>query len=128
MRQYTVNIRCMYDVTEWEINYLYVCSCFDVTVNSNCCGQIMKGFDILWDCYSTLGCHLKSIFAPTQHTCISYIIFIPTRLYIAENIEYLRNRSSLAVSCCIIIHCFGVSIKADQITSAQRCVQLTDKQ
>ena len=105
--------------------------CFDVPVNSNCCGQIGKGFDILSDCYSTLGCHLKSIFAPTQHTCISHIIFIPKKLlrslYIVENIEYLRNRSSLAVSCCIIIHCLEVSIKADQITSAQRCIQLTDK-
>ena len=30
MRQYTVNIRCMYDVTEGEINDLYVCSCFVV--------------------------------------------------------------------------------------------------
>ena len=24
MKQYTVNIRCMYDVTEGEINYLFV--------------------------------------------------------------------------------------------------------
>ena len=79
-----------------EIICLYVCSCFDVPVNSNCCGQIGKCFDILWDCYSRFGCHLKSIFAPTQHTCISHIIFIPQKLlhsfYIAENIEYLRNR------------------------------------
>ena len=45
---------------------------------------------------------------------------------------YLRNRSALAVNCCIIIHCLEVSCKEDQITSAQRkwfiFVQLTDKQ
>ena len=45
---------------------------------------------------------------------------------------WLRNRSALAVNCCIIIHCLEVSCKEDQITSAQRewfiFVQLTDKQ
>ena len=30
---------------------------------------------------------------------------------------YLRNRSALAVNCCIIIHGFDVSCKEDQITS-----------
>ena len=47
-------------------------------------------------------------------------------------VTYLRNRSALAVNCCIIIHCLEVSCKEDQITSAQRTwfilVQLTDKQ
>ena len=33
---------------------------------------------------------------------------------------YLRNRSALAVNCCVIIHCLEVSCKEDQITSAQR--------
>ena len=33
---------------------------------------------------------------------------------------YLRNRSALAVNCCIIVHCLDVSCKEDQITSAQR--------
>ena len=32
----------------------------------------------------------------------------------------LRNRSALAVNCCVIIHCLDVSCKEDQITSAQR--------
>ena len=41
---------------------------------------------------------------------------------------YLRNRSALAVNCCVIIHCLEVSCKEDQITSAQRFGQLTDKQ
>ena len=69
---------------------------------------------------------MKSIFfAPTQHTCISYnYCYIPKKLlrslYIAENIEYLRNRSALAVSCCVIIHCLEVTCKVDQITSVQR--------
>ena len=31
----------------------------------------------------------------------------------------LRNRSALAVNCCVIIHCLEVSCKEDQITSAQ---------
>ena len=35
-------------------------------------------------------------------------------------ILYLRNRSALAVNCCVIIHCLEVSCKEDQITSAQR--------
>ena len=30
----------------------------------------------------------------------------------------LRNRSALAVNCCVIIHCLEVSCKEDQITSA----------
>ena len=29
----------------------------------------------------------------------------------------LRNRSALAVNCCVIIHCLEVSCKEDQITS-----------
>ena len=36
----------------------------------------------------------------------------------------LRNRSSLAVNCCMIIHCLEVSCKEDQITSAQRAAQV----
>ena len=40
---------------------------------------------------------------------------------------YLRNRSALAVNCCVIIHCLEVSCKEDQITSAQRFIQLTEK-
>ena len=48
------------------------------------------------------------------------------------HILYLRNKSALAVNCCIIIHCLEVSCKEDQITRAQRewfiSVQLTDKQ
>ena len=32
---------------------------------------------------------------------------------------YLRNRSALAVSCCVIIHCIEVSCEGDQITSTQ---------
>ena len=31
-----------------------------------------------------------------------------------------RNRSALAVNCCVIIHCLEVSCKEDQITSVQR--------
>ena len=104
---------------------LYVCFCFDVLVNSNYCGQIGKGFDILWDCCSRLWCHLKSFFfcSNTAYMYISYY-YIPKKLlrslYIAENIEYLRNRSALAVSCWVIILCLEVSCKADQIMSAQR--------
>ena len=37
----------------------------------------------------------------------------------------LRNRSALAVSCCVIIHCLVVSCKEDQITRFN-FVQLTD--
>ena len=60
-------------------------------------------------------------FAPTQHTCI---IFIPKKLlrslYIAENIEYLRNRSALAVSC---------EIKSRARNARDLiCIKLTDKQ
>ena len=33
---------------------------------------------------------------------------------------HLRNRSTLAVICCVIIHHLEVSCKEDQITSAQR--------
>ena len=33
---------------------------------------------------------------------------------------YLRNRSALAVNCCIIIHCLDVSCKEDQIMSVQQ--------
>ena len=32
---------------------------------------------------------------------------------------YLRNRSALAVSCCVLIHCLEVRCKEDQITSVQ---------
>ena len=32
----------------------------------------------------------------------------------------LRNRSALAVNCCVIIHCLEFSCKEDQITSAQQ--------
>ena len=46
------------------------------------------------------------------------------------NKHCLRNRSALAVNCCIIIHCLEVSCKEDQTTSTQRewfiFVQLTD--
>ena len=34
--------------------------------------------------------------------------------------HYLRNRSALAVNCCVKIHCLEVSCKEDQITSTQR--------
>ena len=37
-----------------------------------------------------------------------------------DNASYLRNRSALAVNCCVIIHCLEVSCKECQITSAQR--------
>ena len=50
----------------------------------------------------------------------------------STKMDNLRNRSALAVNCCVIIHCLEVSCKEDQITSAQRewfiFVQLTDKQ
>ena len=32
---------------------------------------------------------------------------------------YLRNRSALAVNCCVIIHCLEVSCKEGQITSTR---------
>ena len=32
---------------------------------------------------------------------------------------YSRNRSALAVNCCVIIHCLEASCKEDQITCAQ---------
>ena len=38
----------------------------------------------------------------------------------ASHERQLRNRSALAVNCCVIIHCLEVSCKEDQITSAQR--------
>ena len=37
-----------------------------------------------------------------------------------SSISELRNRSALAVNCCVIIHSLEVSCKEDQITSAQR--------
>ena len=50
--------------------------------------------------------------------------------YIACSLK-LRNRSALAVNCCVIIHCLEVSCKGDQITSAKRewfiYLQLADK-
>ena len=43
---------------------------------------------------------------------------------------YLKNRSAIAVNCCVIIHRLELSCKEDQLTSAQRewfiFVQLTD--
>ena len=39
---------------------------------------------------------------------------------IGRDYQCLRNRSALAVNCCVIIHCLEVSCKEDQITSAQR--------
>ena len=62
---------------------------------------------------------------------------LPDNLYAAVVIgtlmlKCLRNRSALAVNCCIIIHCLMVSCREDQITSAQHqwfiFVQMTDKQ
>ena len=45
---------------------------------------------------------------------------------------HLRNRSALAMNCSVIIHCFEVSCKGDQIPSLKHewliCSQLTDKQ
>ena len=38
---------------------------------------------------------------------------------------YLRNRSALAVNCCIISHCLEISCKEDQITSAQHSAILS---
>ena len=32
----------------------------------------------------------------------------------------LRDRSAIAVTCCVIIHCLEISCKDDQTTSAQR--------
>ena len=47
-------------------------------------------------------------------------------------IQYLRNRSALAVNCWVIIHCLEVTCKEDQIMSPKRewfiFVQLTGKQ
>ena len=40
-------------------------------------------------------------------------------LYTEQKCLYLRNRSALAVNCCLIIHCLEVSCKEDQITSAK---------
>ena len=37
-----------------------------------------------------------------------------------SNFRGLRNRSALAVNCCVIIHCLEVSCKEGQTTSAQR--------
>ena len=52
------------------------------------------------------------------------------RKYRASFVDYLRNRSALAVNCWVIIHCLEVSCKVDQITSAKRkwfiYLQLTD--
>ena len=45
--------------------------------------------------------------------------YISVALAVALSV-YLRNRSALAVNCCVIIHCLEVSCKEDQITSAQR--------
>ena len=33
--------------------------------------------------------------------------------------HYLRDRSALAVNCCVIIHCLEASCKTDQIMSAK---------
>ena len=35
-------------------------------------------------------------------------------------LRLIKNRSALAVNCCVIIHCLELSCKEDQITSAQR--------
>ena len=37
----------------------------------------------------------------------------------SERSVTFKNRSALAVNCCVIIHCLEVSCKEDQITSAQ---------
>ena len=51
------------------------------------------------------------------------ILYVKTLVYMLghENIRvrYLRNRSVLAVNCCIITHCLEVSCKEDQITSVR---------
>ena len=41
-------------------------------------------------------------------------------LVVLQKGAYLRNRSDLAVNCCVIIHCLEVSCKEDQIMSAQQ--------
>ena len=45
---------------------------------------------------------------------------ISIKLCISVPEDCLRNRSALAVNCCVIIHCLEVSCKEDQITSVQR--------
>ena len=54
-----------------------------------------------------------------MHYTLYYIIqLLP---YVEVDMEcYLRNRSALAVNCCVKIHCLEVSCKEDQIKSAQR--------
>ena len=47
--------------------------------------------------------------------CFAYAVSLVCRIFITNDTE-LRNRSALAVNCCIIIHCLEVSCKEDQIT------------
>ena len=75
----------------------------------------------------------KQIYNSTWIALLKHgLVLVKTWLLIACSTGYLRNRSALAVSCWVILHCLEVSWKGDQITSAKRewfiCLQLTDKQ
>ena len=64
-----------------------------------------------------------SFFVENVFICRSFIsAFIAFfRYYIViKKMLKLRNRSALAVNCCVIIHCLEVSCKEDQITRAAR--------
>ena len=47
----------------------------------------------------------------------SVTVYVLTSLFFVHHIMF-KNRSALAVDCCILIHCLEVSCKEDQITSA----------
>ena len=49
----------------------------------------------------------------------SYMCLICLKVHVSTT-TYLRNRSALAVDCCVVIHCLEVICKEDQITSVQR--------
>ena len=59
---------------------------------------------------------------PTGMSCIvtCQMAKIASQTMCQNIMLYLRNRSALAVNCCLIIHCLEVSRKEDQITRAVR--------
>ena len=67
----------------------------------------------------------KAAVASLFHVSNSSFVDLPeTKIYeeykIQSGVRCLRNRSALAVNCCVLIHCLEVSCKEDQITRVQR--------
>ena len=77
--------------------------------------QVMKNDNAIWF-------PIKLLYNPKDKNFIAHINKkkVSIRVKLAKIHNCLRNRSALAVNCCIIIHCLEVSCKEDQVTSMQQ--------